>query len=285
MIPKLPFGRTGHESTRTLFGAAALGSVTQEEADATLAVLLKYGVNHIDTAASYGAAEERIAPWMKTHRDQFFLATKTEKRTFQEAHEQIHRSLEHMGVAQIDLLQLHSLGTEPEWQTAFGKGGALEAAVKARDEGLVRFIGVTGHGVGIARFHLRSLERFDFDSVLLPLNYSMMQNAEYSRDFNKLAAVCRERNIAMQTIKSVCRRPKNANSPKTASWYEPLLEPDDIRRAVHWVLGHDGMFLNTIGDIHVLPRVLEAASEYSRPHSDEEMKTMHAEKEIVPLFT
>lgn len=284
MIPKLLFGRTGHESTRTLFGAAALGSVTQQEADATLEVLLKYGVNHIDVAASYGDAEERIGPWMQKHRDKFFLATKTEKRTADAAHEQIHRSLAHLKVSQLDLIQLHNLSDDESWQTALGKGGALEAAIKARDEGLVRFIGVTGHGVGIARMHIRSLERFDFDAVLLPLNYSMMQNPEYARDFNELAAICRERNVALQTIKSICRRPKTANSPKRATWYETLEEQGDIHRAVHWVLGNEQAFLNTAGDIHLLPRVLEAASEYITPPTEDEMAAMHKALEMAPLF-
>jgi aryl-alcohol dehydrogenase-like predicted oxidoreductase len=284
MIPKLPFGRTGHESTRTLFGAAALGRVTQEEADATLEVLLKYGVNHIDTAASYGDAEERIGPWMPKHRDKFFLATKTEKRTADAAHEQIHRSLAHLKVSQLDLIQLHNLADEKEWEAALGKGGALEAAIKARDEGVVRFIGVTGHGVGIARMHIRSLELFDFDSVLLPLNYPMMQNAEYARDFNELAAICRERNVALQTIKSICRRPKTAESPKRVTWYEALEERSDIRRAVHWVFGNAQAFLNTAGDIHLLPKVLQAASEYTAPPPDEEMQAMHVALDMAPLF-
>jgi aryl-alcohol dehydrogenase-like predicted oxidoreductase len=284
MIPKLHFGRTGHLSTRTLFGAAALGSVTQEEADATLELLLQYGVNHIDTAASYGAAEDRIAPWLENHRGDFFLATKTGRRSYKEAREEIHRSLERMKISQIDLIQLHNLADENEWQTAFAKGGVLEAAIEAREEGLVRFIGVTGHGLGIARMHIRSLEQFDFDSVLLPLNYSLMQNEEYSEDCNELAAICRERNVAIQTIKSICRRPKNSASPSRATWYEPLENEHDIRRAVHWALGHDEVFLNTVGDIHVLPLVLEAAAEYSAAPSDEEMAAMHEERAIAPLF-
>ena len=284
MIPKLQFGRTGHLSTRTLFGAAALGGVSQDEADATLELLLQYGVNHIDTAASYGAAEDRIAPWLQTHRAKFFLATKTEHRDYQKAREQIHRSLERMGVSQIDLIQLHNLVDEHEWHTAFSEGGVLQAAIEARDEGLVRFIGVTGHGLEVARRHLQSLEQFDFDAVLLPLNYSLMQNAQYSADFKELASLCAERNVAMQTIKTICRGPKNAESLPSATWYEPLEELEDIARATHWALGWGNIFINTAGDIGLLPSVLQAASEYSAAPSDAEMQAMHAAREMSPLF-
>src|SRR3712207_2479857 len=168
MIPRMAFGRTGHLSSRTIFGAAALSRVSQEEADRAMELVLQYGVNHIDVAASYGDAEIRLGPWMARHRQDFFLATKTGKRTAAEAREEIHRSLERLRTDQIDLIQLHNLAQEDEWHTALGPGGALEAAVEAREQGLVRFIGVTGHGVGIAAMHRRSLERFPFDSVLLP---------------------------------------------------------------------------------------------------------------------
>ncbi|HEX8832726.1 MAG TPA: aldo/keto reductase, partial [Abditibacteriaceae bacterium] len=202
MIEQLQFGRTGHFSTRTIFGAAAFGSVTQDEADRTLEVLLQYGINHIDTAASYGDAELRIGPWMAEHRKRFFLATKTAHRTYREAKEEIQRSLERLQVDQIDLLQLHCLVGEDEWTTALGPDGALEAVIEAREAGLVRFIGVTGHGTPVAARHLQSLARFDFDSVLLPLNFAMMQNPQYAADFDELAEVCKSRNVALQTIKA-----------------------------------------------------------------------------------
>ncbi|WP_105482888.1 aldo/keto reductase [Abditibacterium utsteinense] len=288
MIEKLTFGRTDHLSTRTLFGAAALSNVTQKEADETLQTLLQYGVNHIDTAASYGAAEERIGPWMASHRKDFFLATKTEKRTKSEAKEQIHRSLERLRVSQVDLLQLHSLGELADWETAMGAGGALEAAVEARDEGLVRFIGVTGHGLNIARHHLKALERFDFDSVLLPWNFPMSQNAAYAQEFAQLKTICQERNVAVQTIKAVTRRPWNETDTRNAAtWYQPLEAQGDIDSAVAWLLGQPGIFLNTIGDIHILPRVLEAASRLenqAQQPSDETMLAMIEEREMAPLF-
>src|SRR5512142_2198487 len=207
MIPTMPFGRTGHQSTRTLFGAAALGSVTQEEADRTLDVLLKYGVNHLDVAASYGDAELRIGPWMPRYRSNFFLATKTGDRTYQAAKESIHRSLERLQTDHLDLIQLHGVITDEELETVLGPGGALEAAVEARQQGLVRFIGITSHTLHAPLIHMRALERFNFDSVLLPLNYLLYQMPEYRADFDALVKVCKAKNVVVQTIKSICRRP------------------------------------------------------------------------------
>ncbi len=284
MIEKHPFGRTGHISTRTIFGAAALGGVTQDEADQTLELLLQHGINHIDTAASYGHAEERIAPWFKSHRKDFFLATKTEERTYDKAKAQIHRSLERMGVEQIDLIQLHCLVEPDEWETAMGPDGALQAAIEAREQGLVRFIGVTGHGITVAQMHLRSLERFNFDSVLLPWNIPMSQNPDYTRDFEQLEDVCLAGDVALQTIKAVTRRPWGDQTQTRATWYEPLEDQDAIDRAVWWLLSHDGLFLNTVGDIHILPRVLDAASRFEKGLSPEQMDELVASQEMAPLF-
>jgi aryl-alcohol dehydrogenase-like predicted oxidoreductase len=223
MIEKQLFGRTSHESTRTIFGAAALARVTQDEADRTLDVLLKYGVNHIDTAPRYGDSELRIGPWMREHRHDFFLATKIAERRYKAAKEQFQSSLERLQVDHVDLLQLHNLGDPIEWQMALGPGGALEAAIEAREQGLVRFIGVTGHGTAIAAMHLKSLSYFDFDSVLLPYNYAIVQIPKYADDFEVVAKLCRERNVAVQTIKSIALRPWGMTAPRTsATWYEPL---------------------------------------------------------------
>ena len=228
MIRKQIFGRTGHESTVTIFGAAALGRVSQAEADRTLDVLLEYGINHIDTAASYGDAELRIGPWMPRHRQNFFLATKTGERTYAEAKKEIHRSLERLQVDQLDLIQLHNLVHPDDWDVAMGPGGALEAIVEARAEGLVRFLGVTGHGLTVAAMHRRSLEQFDFDSVLLPYNYVLMQNAKYAGDFEQLMALCRERNVAVQTIKAITRGPWGSMERTSNTWYQPLTNQEDI---------------------------------------------------------
>jgi aryl-alcohol dehydrogenase-like predicted oxidoreductase len=283
-IEKRPFGRTGHDSTVTLFGAAALSRVTQAEADATLDVLLEYGVNHIDTAASYGEAELRIGPWMKRHRQDFFLATKTGERTYEKAKAEIHRSLERLQTDHVDLIQLHNLGHPDEWDTAMGPGGALEAAVEAREQGLVRFIGVTGHGLNIASFHLRSLKHFDFDSVLLPYNYVMHQNDKYIADFDALLKLCAERNVAVQTIKSITAGPWGSQARTHSVWYEPLTDQADIDRAVHWVIGRPGIFLNTAGDVGLLPRILNAASRFEARPTDDEMQTMAQSRRMSSLF-
>ena len=283
-IPKQPFGRTGHMSTRTLFGAAALSSVTQDEADQTLELLLKYGVNHIDTAASYGESELRIGPWMPQYRDRFFLATKTGERTYDKAKAEFERSLKRLQVDSVDLIQLHYLVSEDDWNVAMGPGGVLEYVQEARDQGLVRFIGVTGHDVAVTRMHLRSLERFDFDSVLLPFNYLMMQNATYAAGFHDVLRAAQERNIAVQTIKSICRRPYPGERTH-ATWYEPLTTQDSIDKAVHWVLAQEGIFLNTVGDITVLPMVLDAASRFEARPTDDAMQAMVRAWDMAPLFT
>lgn len=285
MIEKRRFGRTGHMSTATLFGAAALGSVSQADADRTLDLLLEYGVNHIDTAASYGDSELRIGPWMARHRDQFFLATKTGERTYQAARDQIHRSLERLQVSQIDLIQLHYLVDPQEWEVAMGPGGVLEACVEAREQGLVRFIGVTGHDVSIASMHLRSLERFDFDSVLLPYSYIMMQNPRYAADFEALMAICQARDVAVQTIKAITRGAwPEGDARHAATWYAPLTEQTPIDHAVSWVLGRVGVFLNTVGDITILPKVLDAASRFVARPSDEVMQADVETYQMTPLF-
>ncbi len=264
MIATLPFGRTGHRSTRLLFGAAALHSCSQDEADAALEDLLAAGVNHIDTAASYGDSELRVGPWMERHRARFFLATKTGERGYAGAREQIRRSLERLRVPFVDLLQLHNLVKEDEWEQAMGPDGALRAAVEAREAGLVRFLGVTGHGTRVAAMHLRSLERFDFDSVLLPYSPATMRDAAYARDFERLQALCRERDVAVQTIKSVARRrwPEGA-APSHGTWYEPLTDRDEIERAVHWALARPGVFVNTAGDLRLLAPMLRGAESFA----------------------
>lgn len=285
MIEKIPFGRTGHLSTRTLFGAAALSQVTQAEADRTLELLLRYGVNHIDTAASYGDAELRIGPWMDQYRSYFFLATKTGERTYEKARDEIHRSLERLQVERVDLLQLHNLVDPQEWDVAMGPGGALEAAIEARQQGLVRYIGVTGHGTTVAAMHRRALERFDFDSVLLPYSYPMMQNPEYAADFESLLALCRQRDVAVQTIKSITRGPWGDKPRNRATWYEPLEDQAEIDAAVHWVLSRPGLFLNTAGDIHLLPKVLDAAARFEAAPAREQIETEVAKIGMEPLFT
>jgi aryl-alcohol dehydrogenase-like predicted oxidoreductase len=284
MIGKRPFGRTGHLSSTTLFGAAALFNATQEETDPVLDVLLEYGVNHIDTAAGYGVSEDRLGPWMKHHRDRFFLATKTGDRDYAAAKASIHRSLDRLQTDRVDLLQLHALTHPGEWEQALGPGGALEAAMEARDQGLVRFIGVTGHGWTVAAMHLKSLERFDFDSVLLPYNYMMWGNEGYRADFEKLEQVCLERNVAMQTIKTIALGPWATSERTHTTWYQPLQEQDAIDNAVQWAMARPQIFLNTVGDLSLLPKVLDAASRYEGPPPEDEMAALQSEKQMSSLF-
>jgi len=280
-----PFGQTGHRSTRVIFGAAALGAMRQEKADQVLDLLLEYGVNHIDTAASYGDSELRVGPWMARYRDRFFLASKTGDRTGAGARDSLHRSLERLCVDRLDLIQLHNLVEEREWETALGPGGALEALVEARAQGLVRFIGVTGHGTQAAAMHRRSLERFPFDSVLLPYNFTMMQAPQYAADFEKLLALCQSRGVAVQTIKSVARRRWLPDDPQRRfSWYEPLREGDAIRRAVHFVLSRPGFFLNSSSDATVLRHILEAATAIGATPSSAELEADVAQFAMQPLF-
>ena len=296
MIEKIPFGKTGFDSTRLIFGAAALGGMRQEKADSTLELVMQAGINHIDVAASYGAAEDRLKPFLQDHRSEVFLATKTGDRGGDGARASIEKSLTRMGVEQIDLIQFHNLALDDEWETVMAPGGALEAASKAKDEGLVRFIGVTGHGTRIAEMHLKSLAAYDFASVLLPYSYIAMQEPIYAEEFERLYRLCNERGVAMQTIKSIARRRwREDDASPRFSWYEPWRDPAIIERAVHYVLARDGLFLNTSSDATLLPAIVAAAESYesadAKTLKDKNMKEMEekaaedvAKSEAEPLF-
>ena len=284
MIERQPFGRTGHDSTRIIFGAAALWGATDEDAAPVLELLLEHGINHIDTAASYGRSERRVGAWMDEHRSTFFLATKTNERTYEAAKAQFEHSLERLRVSSVDLLQLHNLVDPDEWDMALAPGGALEAAIEAREKGLTRFIGVTGHGVSVARMHLRSLERFPFDAILLPYNYVMMSNAQYREDFDELAAVCEQRGIAMQTIKGITLGPWNEKEHTHGTWYEPLTEQADIDLAARYVLARPNTFLNTAGDVTLLPKLIAAASRMTGAPTDNDLNALVERRGMTPLF-
>lgn len=285
MIERIAFGRTGHQSSRIIFGAAALGGMKPERAEKTLELLDEFGLNHIDTAASYGDSELRLAPFLKTRRKDFFLATKTGQRTADRARAELERSLTRLEVDQVDLIQLHNLAQESDWQTALGPGGAVEALQQAQREGLVKHIGVTGHGTYIAAMHAKSLAAFDFASVLLPYNFSMMSNPEYAADFESLYSLCQTQQVAVQTIKAVAlRRWSDADTDKRFSWYKPIREPGALKRAVHYVLARPGLFLNTTSDATLLPALLDAASQPLSAPSDAEMAADEAALDIEPLF-
>ncbi len=284
-LPTAPFGRTGHMSTRTLFGAAAFSGVNHDTAMRTMDLIVERGVNHIDTAASYGKAEERLGPWLKDNRDSVFLATKTEERTYKGAREELRRSLELMKVNNVDLWQMHILVDEDEWQTAMGPGGALEAFIEAREEGLVKWLGVTGHGLNVAKMHMRSLERFDFDTVLLPWNWAMSRNADYAVDFAGLHKYCLEKNVAFQLIKTACHRPwREEDERNRSTWYKTLEDQDDLDAAIHFAMGVKDSFINTAGDVNFLPRVLDAAAGFTEAPGDEEMSSRASAGDWEPLF-
>ncbi len=287
MIERATFGRTGHVSSRVIFGAAALATADQETADRVRPLLVAHGVNHIDTAARYGDAEVRISPWLASHHGEFFLATKTHKRDGDGARAGLEKSLTRMGVDHVDLIQLHNLVEEDEWLTVHEPGGALEALVKARDEGLTRFIGVTGHGLRIAAMHLRSLERFDYDSVLLPYSFTLMQEPAYRKDVERLLALCAERNVAVQTIKSIARRRWTTAEPapgeQRQSWYEPLTDPGAIARATAYVLERPQLFIDSSSALDQLPHVLAAAETVHAP-ADSELADDVASYDITALF-
>ncbi len=284
MLTLSAFGRTGHQSTRVIFGAAALGAMSQSRADATLALIDAAGINHIDTAAGYGASEDRLRPFLAENRERFFVATKTGERSGAAARSELERSLERMGVGRVDLIQLHNLVEPDEWDAAFAPDGAVAALARARDEGLTRFIGITGHGMRIAGMHLRSLERFDFDSVLFPYNRSLIRSDAYRADVDALRQLCADRSVALQTIKSVARgRWGDADVPQF-SWYRPLDDPAAISRAVRYVLGTDDLFLNTTSDARLLPAILAAANGSLVTPGDEEMDADIDHFGITPLF-
>jgi aryl-alcohol dehydrogenase-like predicted oxidoreductase len=284
MIPLAPFGRTRHQSSRVIFGAAALGGMSQATADRTLAIVDAAGINHIDTAASYGASEDRLHDFLADHRQRYFLATKTGERSGPAARAELERSLQRMGVDHIDLIQLHNLVEDDEWDAAFAGGGAVAALARARDEGLVSYIGVTGHGIRIPGVHLRSLERFDFDSVLFPYNHSLLLDPGYADDVDRLRRVCAERGVAIQTIKSIARRRWADPEAAHFSWYEPITEPAAFERAVRFVLANPDLFLNSTSDAGLLPRLFAAAAGQLDLPTDAELEADRARLDVTPLF-
>ena len=268
----------------TLFGGAALAQVDQAAADRTLELLLRYGVNHIDTAARYGDSELRIGPWMARHRKDFFLATKTGSRTAREAREDIHRSLERLRVDHVDLIQLHSLWHPDDWDQAMGPDGALEAAIEARQSGsgpLHRRDRPRLDHRRHAPAEPRAL-RFRLGAPAVQLLHG--QNERYRESFEEILTICRERNVAVQVIKSVARGPWATTDRTHTTWYQPLEAQADIDRAVHWILGLPDIFINTVGDLALLPKMLDAASRFERRPSDEEMATMLGSARMTSLF-
>ena len=279
------FGRSGHMSTVAIFGAAAFSKISQEEADKVMEMVIEAGVNHIDVAPSYGQAEERIGPWMPRERGRFFLGCKTMERTREGAWNEMQNSLKRLQTETFDLYQCHAVTTMEELDSVTMKGGALEAFVKARDEGLTKYLGITGHGVDAPQIYLEALRRFDFDSVLFPINFVQMANPEYRKYTEELIATCKAKDVGTMIIKSITKAPWGERQHTATTWYEPFSQMDEIQRAVNFVLSYDVTGVCTAGDTRILPMVLEACENFTRL-SDSEMEEMiQSGKQYEPLFS
>lgn len=285
MITQQAFGSTGHTSSKVIFGAAALGGMGQSRADATMEMVMRFGVNHIDTAASYGASEDRLKPFLGDHRRDVFLATKTGDRDGDGARRSLETSLERMGVDHVDMIQLHNLVEEDEWRTVFSPGGAVPALFAARDAGLCRHIGVTGHGLRIARMHLRSLGEAPFASVLFPWNHSLASTfPDYAADVEMLRGVCAQQGVAAQSIKSIARRRWADTDQPRYSWYEPIDDEGARARATEFVLAEPDLFLNTSSDARLLEEILTIAAGERQVPDVAQLERDRSEAGITPIF-
>ena len=278
------FGRTGHMSTVAIFGAAAFWQISQEDADKVMEQVIEAGINHIDVAPSYGQAELRVGPWMPRERGRFFLGCKTMERTKQGAWDEMQRSLQLLQTESFDLYQAHAITTMEELDAVTMQGGALEAFVEARERGLTRYIGITGHGVDSPKIFLEALRRFDFDSILFPLNFVQMANPEYRRYTEELIATCKAKDVGTMIIKSITKRPWGEREHTANTWYEPFAQQDEIRRAVNFVLSHDVTGICTAGDTRILPLVLQACENFPRLDASEMEAMIQTAGQFEPLF-
>ncbi len=282
---KRRFGRSRHMSSVAIFGAAAFWELSQADADRVMENVLAAGVNHFDVAPSYGQAEQRIGPWMPRIREQIFLGCKTMERSKAGATDEMHRSLKRLQVEQFDLYQIHAITTMDELDQATATGGALDAMIEARQAGLTRHIGITGHGVDSPAIFLEALRRFDFDSILFPLNFVQYANPEYRHQSEELLRVCRQRDVATMVIKTVCRGPWGEQEKTHTTWYQPFTEAEIIQNTVNFALSQDVSGLCTVGDTRVLPLVLQACEQYSPLSADEQEQLIASASQYEPLFT
>jgi len=279
------FGRTGHMSTVAIFGAAAFGKISQADADKVMEMVIEAGVNHIDVAPSYGQAEIRIGPWMPRARKRFFLGCKTMERTKDGAWKEMHESLKRLQTETFDLYQCHAITTMEELDAVTRTGGALEAFVEARQEGLTQFIGITGHGVNAPQIYLEALRRFDFDSVLFPLNFAQMANPEYREYAEELIATCKAKDVGTMIIKSITKAPWGDREHTATTWYEPFDNSEEIQKGVNFALSYDITGLCTAGDTRVLPLMLKACENFTRLSDSEREAMIESGKQYEPLFT
>jgi len=263
-MEKRRLGRTGHMSTIVAFGGAAIGKVTQDVADAAIQDARDHGVNHFDVAPTYGDAELRLAPWMPKIRSEIFLGCKTTERTRDGAKRSIHASLERLGVDSFDLFQFHSVGTMEKLDQCLGTGGAIEAVLEARDEGLLRYIGITGHGLDAPKVHAEGLRRFPLDTVMFPLNFVLSTNLpDYRRDYEALIALCQVEDVGVHIIKTLAKSPwYDREHPPTKPWYEPFDDQETIDHAVAFNAGQPIHTMCSSADVTVIPKMLDAAERY-----------------------
>lgn len=278
------FGRTGHMSSVAIFGAFALSNLEQEAADRVMEQVISAGVNHIDVAPSYGQAEERLGPWLARERERFFLGCKTMERGEKGAAAELRSSLERLGVEQFDLYQIHAVTNMEELDTATRSGGALDAMLRAREEGLIRYIGITGHGYESPAVFLEALERFDFDSVLFPVSFVLFTQDEYREKALELLEQCRQRDVGVMAIKAIAKGPYGDAEPTHNTWYRPFTDAQRIRDGVNFALSHDVTGLCTPGDADILPTVLRACQDYSRLDKQQKKDLMASGQAYEPLF-
>ena len=278
------FGRTGHMSTIAIFGAAAFWEISQADADRVMEQVIEAGINHIDIAPSYGQAEVRVGPWMPRERGRFFLGCKTMERTREGAWNEMRRSLKLLQTEAFDLYQCHAITTMEELDAVTMKGGALEAFEQARQEGLTRYIGITGHGVDAPKIYLEALRRFDFDSVLFPLNFVQMANPEYRSYTEELVATCKSKDVGTMIIKTITKAPWGERPHTATTWYEPFDQQDEIQKAVNFALSYDVTGLCTAGDTRILPLMLKACENFTRLSSAQREEMIESGKRHEPLF-
>ena len=284
-MEKRRFGRSGHMSTVAIFGAAAFYEISQEDADRVMEQVIAAGINHIDVAPSYGQAEERIGPWMKQERERFFLGCKTQERTSAGAWNELHQSLKRLNTKSFDLYQCHAVTTMAELDAVTMKGGALEAFEKARREGLTKYIGITGHGANAPEIYLEALRRFDFDSVLFPLNFVQLANEDYRRHANELISVCRAKDVGTMVIKAITKAPWGERQHTATTWYEPFEDPEMIQKAVNFALSYEVTGLCTVGDVRVLPLMIQACENYMQLNHEQLEEMIESGKKYDPLFS
>lgn len=283
-MEKRRFGRTGHMSTIAIFGAAAFWEISQPDADKVIEQVIEAGINHIDVAPSYGQAEERIGPWMPRERERFFLGCKTMERTKQGAWDEMQRSLKLLQTESFDLYQCHAITTMEELDAVTMKGGALEAFVEARERGLTKYIGITGHGVDAPKIYLESLRRFDFDSILFPLNFVQMGNSEYRKNAEELIATCKTKDVGTMVIKTITKGPWGEREHTATTWYEPFDKAEEIQKAVNFALSHEVTGLCTAGDTRILPMVLKACENFTQLDKPAMEEIIEAGRQLEPLF-